>query len=220
MKEFCHVEVPAPKELQVEQIDGKRFYVTPEGKKYPSVTTVSGCKKKKKILEWRQKVGEEMANQISTRASNRGNLFHDCAEKYLRNKDLSKFDPLTYELFKSVEVDLDRIDNIYLLEAPLYSDYLRLAGRVDCIAEFDGTLSVIDFKTASKPKEESWIEDYFVQETAYAGMFYERYRKKVEQIVTIIAVENGDPQVFVKDNIDHYFTLLEEYIKTYHGING
>jgi len=95
-----------------------------------------------------------------------------------------------------------------------------LAGRVDCIAEFDGTLSVIDFKTASKPKEESWIEDYFVQETAYAGMFYERYRKKVEQIVTIIAVENGDPQVFVKDNIDHYFTLLEEYIKTYHGING
>ena len=220
MKEFRHVEVPAPKELQVEQVDGKRVYVTPEGKRYPSVTTVSGCKKKKKILEWRKKVGEETANRISTRASNRGNLFHDCAEKYLRNQSIKKFDPLTYELFKSVEMDLDRIDNIHLLEAPLYSDFLRLAGRVDCIAEFDGVLSVIDFKTSSKKKEESWIEDYFVQETAYAGMYYERYKKKVEQIVTIIAVQDGEPQVFVKENIQHYFTLLEEYIKTYHGING
>ena len=99
MKEFRHVEVSAPKELQVEQVDGKRFYVTPEGKRYPSVTTVSGCKKKKKILEWRNKVGEETANRISTRASNRGNLFHDCAEKYLRNQSIKKFDPLTYELF-------------------------------------------------------------------------------------------------------------------------
>jgi hypothetical protein len=220
MKEFCHVEVPTPKELVVEQSDGKRFYVTPEGKKYPSVTTVSGCKKKKDILQWRQKVGEEKANRISTRASNRGNLFHDLAEQYLRNNSIKKFDPLTYELFKSVEMDLDRIDNIHLLEAPLYSDFLRLAGRVDCIAEFDGTLSVIDFKTSSKTKKESWIEDYFVQETAYAGMYYERYNQKVDQIVTIIAVENGEPQVFVKENLQYYFTLLEEYIKEYHGING
>jgi ATP-dependent exoDNAse (exonuclease V) beta subunit len=220
MKEFCHVDLPLVDDLTTEEIDGKRFYITPEGKKYPSVTTVTGCKKKEKILEWRQRVGEERANQISSRATRRGNEYHSLVEKYIRNQDISKSNPLTYELFKTTQVAIDRIDNIHLVEAPLYSDYLRLAGRVDCIAEFDGSLSVIDFKTSTKPKDEKWIEDYFVQETAYAGMFYERYRKKVEKIVTIIAVEDGGPQVFVKDNIDHYFTLLEEYIKTYHGING
>ena len=107
---------------------------------------------------------------------------------------------------------MDRIDNIHLLESPLYSDYLRVAGRVDCIAEFDGELAVIDFKTATREKKEEWIENYFVQETAYAVMYYERCGVKVDKIVTLIAIEDGATQVIQKYDLDYYHTLLKEYI--------
>jgi genome maintenance exonuclease 1 len=102
------------------------------------------------------------------------------------------------ELFKSILPYLNNIDNIRMQEKYLYSDYLRLAGTVDCIAEYKGTLNVIDFKTASRPKQEEWIENYFVQAAAYAIMFEERYKTPVSRLTIMVAVENNYPQIFHK----------------------
>ena len=135
-------------------------------------------------------------------------------EFYLNNESV-KFDedsPLASFMFKTAKDTLNRIDNIHLLESPLYSDKLRIAGRVDCIAEFDGELAVIDFKTSTKPKKEKWIENYFVQKTASAVMYYELCGLEVNKIVTLIAVEDGTVQVFEKSNLDTYYHLLIEYI--------
>lgn len=221
--QFCHLKLVEPIDLLSETVDGKRYYLTPEGNKYSSVTTVTGIRSRQSIAEWRKKVGEEEANKISTRASSRGTKFHDIIEKYLNNSLDEKVEmqnPLPYTMFKSAKKTLDRINNIHLLESALYSDYLQLAGRVDCIAEFDGVLSVIDFKTSSKEKEEYQIENYFVQETAYAAMYYERFAIRPEQIVTIISCESGCTQLFVKKNINKYFQLLKEYIKEYKQVYG
>ena len=118
-------------------------------------------------------------------------------------------------MFQSAKTTLDRIDNIHCLETFLYSHYLGLAGRVDCIAEFDGELAVIDFKTSTKEKQEDWVEHYFVQETAYAAMFLERTGIEVKKIVTLIAVEDGSIQVFQKYNLDDYLHLLKSYIQEF-----
>jgi genome maintenance exonuclease 1 len=208
------------KELESYERDGKRFYLVDDNVEYRSVTTVTSIRSKKSIAEWRNRVGEEVANATSARASRRGTTLHAIIESYLKN-ELKKIneDPLPTTLFKICKSTLDRINNIHALEAPLYSHYLRLAGRVDCICEFDGILSIVDFKSATKVKEEEWIENYFVQETAYAAMYYERTGIKVEQIVTIIATEDGECQVFIKRDLDKYFSLLKEYIKEFEDAN-
>ena len=141
-------------------------------------------------------------------------------ECYLNNETV-KFDeenPLASFMFNTAKKDLNRINNIHLLESPLYSDKLRVAGRVDCIAEFDGELAVIDFKTSTRPKQEKWIENYFVQETAYAVMYYERCNVQVEKIVTIIAVEDGTMQIIEKTDLDYYYQLLIEYIDEFMAV--
>lgn len=214
---FNFVGTPVPLvELESVEENGKRFYPVPNGEKYTSVTTVTGIRTKKSILEWRKRVGEEKANLTAGRASRRGTALHAIIESYLKNDlKLSDDEPLPSLLFKICKTALDRISNICALEAPLYSDYLRLAGRVDCIAEYDGIPSVIDFKSSTKLKEEKDIEHYFVQCAAYAAMYYERTGTKPEQIVVIIASEDGDCQVFIKNNLDKYFKLLKEYIKEY-----
>lgn len=212
---FNMVGPPVPlTEMKAVTKEKHRLYEVGEGKWYPSVTTVTGHKKVKDILRWRKRVGEAEANKISGRATARGNKFHSMVECYLNNESV-KFDedsPLASFMFKTAKDTLNRIDNIHLLESPLYSDKLRIAGRVDCIAEFDGELAVIDFKTSTKPKKEKWIENYFVQETAYAVMYYELCGIEVNKIVTLIAVEDGTVQVFEKSNLDTYYHLLIEYI--------
>ncbi len=199
---------------------GRRYFV--EGNAYPSVTTVIGEKKKKSIVEWRRKVGDEEANKISKRATTRGNKCHKLAEDYLSNKPLDRYrdDVLSLGLFHQIRPYIDRINNIHALEESLYSHTLRLAGRVDCIAEYDEELAIIDFKTSTKFKREEWIQDYFSQETAYAIMFQELTGLKVKQLVTIIAVETGTPQVFVKKDILTYVPKLKEYIDYYRSIHG
>ena len=199
---------------------GRRYFV--EGNAYPSVTTVIGEKKKKSIIEWRRKVGEDEANKISKRATTRGNKCHKLAEDYLSNMPLDRYrdDVLSLGLFHQIRPYIDRINNIHALEESLYSHTLRLAGRVDCIAEYDEELAIIDFKTSTKFKREEWIQDYFSQETAYAIMFQELTGLKVKQLVTIIAVETGTPQVFVKKDILTYVPKLKEYIDYYRSIHG
>tara|TARA_B100000287_G_scaffold196016_1_gene185146 strand:- start:7730 stop:8395 length:666 start_codon:yes stop_codon:yes gene_type:complete len=215
---FKTVGPPVPlTEMNAVTKDVGRLYQVSEGKWYPSVTTVTGARKKDGILKWRKKVGEEKANLICNRATARGNKFHSMVECYLKNEEVN-FDakhPLASFLFKSAKDTINRIDNIHLLESPLYSDKLCLAGRVDCIAEFDGELAVIDFKTSTKEKKIEWIENYFVQETAYAAMYYERCGVKVDKIVTLIATEEGMIQVVEKTDLDYYYELLLEYISEF-----
>ena len=199
---------------------GRRYLV--DGMMWPSVTTVIGHSKKKSIMEWRNRVGEEEANKISKRASTRGNKCHKLCELYLENKSISKYsdDPLSMGLFYQIKPYLDSIDNIHALEAPLCSSLLKMAGRVDCIAEYNGELAIIDFKTSTKYKREEWIHDYFAQETAYAIMFQELTGLIPKKLVTIIACETGEPQVFEIYDTITFARKLKEYIDAYRSAHG
>ena len=218
---FKHLNIHNFPELKATTTkQGRRYLV--DGTSYPSVTTVIGHSKKKSIMEWRNRVGDEEANRISKRASTRGNKCHKLAELYVKNQDISKYkdDPLSMGLFYQIKPHIDSINNIHAIEAPLSSQVLKLAGRVDCIAEYKGELAIIDFKTSTKTKREEWIHDYFAQETAYAIMFQELTGLQVKKLVTIIACETGEPQVFEIYDKFKYARKLKEYIDTYKQAYG
>jgi CRISPR/Cas system-associated exonuclease Cas4 (RecB family) len=210
MRNFNHTEIQK-QELQRIEENGKRFYVTPEGNRYPSVTTVTGHAKKAFFAEWRKNNPDE-----AKRVTVRGTRFHSLVEKYLNNEvmDRKKINFADLFLFSQAEVEIDKIDNIHLLETTLWSDTLKLAGRVDCIAEFDGRLSVIDFKSASKEKPASDIKEYFMQATAYAIMYQERYGKAIDNIVIIMSSEDGMVNVY-QVNPMQYVKELFDTIKEY-----
>ena len=210
--------------LPTENIDGKRYYITPTGEKYPSVTSVTGLLNRDGIKKWRKRVGEKTANKISTQAARHGTSAHQLFEDYIRNDNFEeKFKgamPTTQQAFISLEKELNQIGIVHGLESPLYSHNLQLAGRVDCIAEyFDNKISIIDFKTSAKPKERKWIENYFIQETAYAKMFEELTGKEVHSIITMIAVSNGTSQIFFEEPSEKYteklFELRDQYRNEY-----
>ena len=220
MKIFNHVGLIEPIEMNTVMIEGRRYYNTPTGNKHKSVTTVisNNAKKQEVLAKWRARVGKEKAQQISSRAATRGNRYHKLAENYMNNEHddtLYREYPLVWIMFDSSRKILDNINNIYLQEAALYSDFLGIAGRVDCIAEYNGVLSIIDFKTSAEEKKEEYLYDYYVQETAYACMLQELYDVKVKQLVTIIACENGDTQVSIQPPKKEYFIKLQEYIREY-----
>lgn len=211
MKHFNHVEAPTLTELIAETTGSGRVYNTPDGNRYPSVTTILSELSKAGIAAWRKRVGAEEANRISTQAGSRGTKVHQICEDYLNNKPdyLDGQMPANVFTFKQIQPILDQyVDNIQYLEAPLYSDFLKTAGRVDCIAEFDGKLSIIDFKTSRKPKKKEWISNYFMQASCYAVMYEERTEIPVSRTVVIIAVDGSEPQVFV-ENRDNF---IEEFV--------
>ena len=219
MFEHINVNIDQP-EVEPISKDGVRYYPIPGADKYyPSVTSITSFKNAAFFAGWRKKVGEHEANRITARATQRGTTFHSITEDYIKNElDLNMYlenNPLPVRMFQSAKDTLNRINKINCLETFLYSHYLGLAGRVDCIAEFDGELAVIDFKTSTKEKKEDWVEHYFVQETAYAAMFLERTGIEVKKIVTLIAVEDGSVQVFEKYNLDDYLQLLKSYIEEF-----
>jgi len=191
--------------------DGKRYYTSPSGKRLPSVTTVVGAMKKQAIMEWRNRVGEVEANRISKLATGRGNRVHDLAERYLKNEkiDWVREMPDSVEMFRTLITYLQKIKNILYIEQALWSVQIGLAGRVDLIAEWDGVLSVIDFKTSKKIKRAEDIQDYFAQCTAYSGMYEEHVGVPIDQIVIVMAVENEKPLIFIEKTGDHINTLLE-----------
>ena len=207
-------------DLTTQNVDGKRLYVTPEGKKFPSVTTVLSINTRDAIMEWRRRVGSEEANRISSFAASRGTRVHTMVERYLDNRDdyLEKSNHLTRHNFETMRPVLDkRLSKVILQEAPLYSEHLGLAGRVDCVGVFDGKLSIIDFKTASKPKRWDWIHNYFMQETAYAIAFEERTGIPIVDLVTIIVNDVDDhPQVF-QEKRDVWVKPLFDTIEKYRG---
>ena len=199
--------------------DGKRKYRTPEGLYYPSVTTVIGLKdsNKPELVAWRNRVGPEEANKVSTRATGRGKNLHNIVEKYLKNEKIvpALENPDAFELFKSLRKPLQNINNIQYLEQSLWSDNLKIAGKTDIIADWNDKLSIIDLKSAKKLKKESYIPGYFAQCTMYALMYEERIGIPIEQLVILIAVDNEEPQVFVKKTKD-YTDLVLEYLTYYY----
>ena len=197
-------------DLIAETTSKGRVYTTPTGTKYPSITTVLGILSEDGIRAWRKRVGEEEATRISTRAANRGTAVHSITERYINNEvDYAKdFMPNIIGNFTDLKSILDeRLDNIRAQEVPLYSDHLRVAGRVDCVGEFDGILSIVDFKTSRKLKKKEWITNYFAQEAAYAIMWEERTGEPITQLVTLITVDNEQPQVFIEHR-DNWTELL------------
>lgn len=217
---FKHVpldgEVP---KLQQLNENGTRFYVTPEGNKYPSITTVLSEYNKKYIMEWRRRVGDAEANRISGIASSRGTRIHKACEDYINNEAVKLTSPLDLEMFHKFRSTLHRINNVYAQELRMYSDHLRIAGTVDCVGEFDGVKSVIDFKTASRLKDKESIENYFMQCAAYAIMFEEKFGIPIAQIVVAIAVEGEEPQVFIEKR-DKYVKGLIHYRDLYEKKSG
>lgn len=219
---FTHKQWDNPLvELTTETIEGKRHYVTPTGEKYPSITTVLSILSEKSIQAWRKRVGEKEANRISTRASTRGTKVHKLCEDYLNNDpiQLNEEMPLNTEMFLSIKPLLDeKITDIYMQEAPLYSDHLKTAGRVDCVAHYDNSKHpcIIDFKTSTRPKKEEKIVNYFLQCAAYAIMFEERTGISVPNLVVMIAVENSEPQVFTEKR-DDWTELLLKVRESYDG---
>ena len=174
-----------------------RYYLSAEGKRYYSVTTVTGFKKRDVIEEWRKRVGEAEADRISEIAATRGTAVHNTIEKYLRN-ELSE-QVTNFATIAKYYSELDKIDNIQMIETRMCSNIMGLAGTVDCIAEFDGVLSVIDFKTSKRRKEEFEIGHYFQQATAYTVMYKELTGKNIDQVVIIIGSDDGKCVSFVRD---------------------
>ena len=214
---FKHIDVTLP-ELERETIDGVRYYKVPteeELLKLVSITSITSHFNREIFINWRKKVGEEEAEKITKAATSRGTDMHSLVENYLDNKDLPSVAPMADFLFKIAKTNLNRINNIYALEGSLYSKQLGIAGTVDCIAEYDGELAIIDFKTSKKPKPREWIEHYFVQCMAYGCMLYELTGISVKKLVIIMACENGECIVYEEYDKQKYIKLLTEYIREF-----
>lgn len=214
---FNHVELNLPS-LSRQLIDGVRYYNVKDGEellKLVSITSVISNYKKEFFDAWRKRVGEDVANKKTKRATSRGTDAHILIEHHLKNEDLPTVQPLSEMLFKIAKPALARINNIHSLEGALYSKYLGIAGTVDCIAEFDGELAIIDFKTSEKPKPRKWIDGYFVQCCAYACMLHELTGISVKKFVIIMTCENGDVEIYEERDKEKYIKLLVEYIEKF-----
>lgn len=211
---FNHIEINYP-QLERETIDGVRYYDTPDGQKLVSITSVISHYNREIFREWRAKVGNDEANKITKAATSRGTDMHTLVENYLLNQELPEVQPLSDFLFKQAKSDLNKIDNIHAIEQSLFSKELGVAGTVDCIAEHEGELAVIDFKTSKKPKPKKWIEHYFVQCAAYACMLYEMTGIIVKKFVIIMSCEDGECVVYEEYDKRKYIKLLSEYIREF-----
>ena len=223
---FNHVPVELP-ELKTVTIDRKRFYITPKENYYPSITTVLSIRNKKGLMEWRKRVGNDVANYVARTAATRGTKVHHMCEDYLNNQATNFPDKwkeheknfLPWCLFGQLkEKVLDNISDIYAQECGLYSDKYKVAGRVDCIAKYNGVLSIIDFKTSTKERSDDWNENYYIQCSAYAEMFTELSGIDTDQIVILVVTEDGTVQEFIKKKGD-YLNELKNSITEWESRN-
>ena len=214
---FNHVDLNL-EPLEREHIDGVRYYKVPDEEeliKMVSITSVTSHFNKEIFVKWRKKVGNEEADRITKAATGRGTDMHTLTEDYLKNENLPEVRPISDFLFKIAKGELNKIDNIYALEGPLYSKELGIAGTVDCIAEYNGELAIIDFKTSKKPKPRNWIEHYFVQCMAYGCMLYEMKGIPIKKLVIIMACENGECEIYEEYDKAKYIRLLQQYIRKF-----
>ena len=214
MMTFIHnalpIEIP---ELKTKNVNRKRFYQTPDGKLYPSITTVLQKKKMVGLSEWRKRVGEDVANYIARTAANRGTKVHQMCEDFLNNnfdEEVHKKNFLPYTLFKQIKpILMQNVNDIYAQECSLFSNKYKVAGRVDCIAKYNGIESIIDFKTSTKERNDDWNESYYIQASAYSEMFEERTGVTIPQIVILVVTEDGVVQEFIKDKGEYIPKLVE-----------
>ena len=215
---FNHVPAVLPP-LERETVDGVRYYKVPDADEFVklvSITSVTSFWNREKFAKWRKKIGEEKANEITRKATSRGTDTHTLIEHYLLNEEtLPKVQPISDFLYKIAKPTLNNIDNIHALEGSLYSKQLGVAGTVDCIAEYDGELAVIDFKTSAAPKPRDWIDGYFVQAAAYACMYYELTGISVKKLVIIMTCEDGECVVYEERDKAKYIKLLVNYIECF-----
>ena len=209
---FIHNAVDIP-EVGTTNVNRKRFYLTPTGT-YPSITTVLGVRKEKKagLQAWRNRVGEDVANHIMRTAASRGTAVHHMCEDFLNNKEVLKEEQsfLPWCLFSQLKPTLEKsINNIFAQECGLWSEKYRLAGRVDCIAEWNGVPSIIDFKTSRSERKDDYNFEYYMQASAYAEMFEERTGIEINQIVILVVTEDGLVQEFVKEKHEYLQPLIE-----------
>ena len=214
MANFIQLDETKLPKTKGKRTDGMRFYEV-DGKAYPSITTVLGVQPKPGLDAWRRNVGEEAAKWEMSRAARRGKTTHTLVEQYLKGETPSTRDVLPLGLFALLKPYLKQIDNVHCLETILYSKKLTIAGQVDCIAEYNGKLSVIDFKTANKERNDAWNENYYIQTTAYSLMYEELFGTPIEQIVILMASEDGAARAFVKDRKE-FEPKLEEAIKYFY----
>ena len=214
---FIHHNYLGDIELNCKNKNGIRLYNIPSGDWVPSITSVTSFYNRQVFVEWRKRVGNEEADRITKRATARGTDFHEVAQDYLLNKELNwdNYRPLSKFMFHHLKPELDKINNIHAIERTLYSEFFGLAGRVDCIAEYEGELAVIDFKTSEKIKPETWIENYFVQEMFYASAYYELTGIPIKKLITLMVTPGGEIEVFDKRNKGDYIKLLVRYIKEF-----
>ena len=212
--------------LKAKNVNGKRFYEIIETKKiYPSITSVLSIRQKEGLVEWRKKVGDDVANHVMITAANRGKAVHSMVEEYLNNLDIDSNEKFKKQflprmMFNVLQPELKKINSICLQEAQMYSEKYTVAGRCDCIAEYDGVLSVIDFKTSKSEKKEDWIENYFIQGSAYAEMYEEHFGKPIEQVVILIVTEEGTTQIFKKNKNDYLPKLKDAIEKFYKWVEN
>ena len=210
-------------ELEVHNIKGLRFYETPTGEKYPSITTVLGKQpgKQKGLQEWRERVGGAQAQIISGKAARRGSVFHNIVENYLQDEDISDFKQqnfMAWCMFGEMKSHLDeKINQVVLQEQTMFSSKFKVAGRCDLIGVYKDKLSVVDFKTTTRTKKEEWIDDYFIQCAAYASMFEEHTGEPVEDVVIMMVAEDGEVQLFEKKTADYLpqlEVLMDDFYET------
>ncbi len=208
---------------ELQRIDGPtRFYETPEGNRYPSVTAVLGKMMDKSALEtWRKRVGEEEASRVSARASTRGTNVHTMCENYVLGNDIDASMPHNMMMFNQIKKVLDeKVDMVRATECTLFSDHLKLAGSCDLIANYDGRLSIIDYKTSAKRKRKDWIEGYFLQASLYSYMLWEMTDILVKDIVIIIGVDDSlESQIFI-ERPQRYLEKAVDLVRSYHKMYG
>jgi len=226
MKIFNHITTNEFRELKKKEVNGSRQYLIEDNKVYPSITTVLGKDPDKiaGLKQWRKRVGTKEANKISTQSSRRGTRVHNIVEDYLKNDLNGQYNdnPLGMGMFTMIQPVLDeRLDNIHAQEVTLWSDHLGVAGQVDCVAEFDKKISIVDFKTSSKPKKPEWIHSYYKQAAGYAVMWEERTGIPITQLVVLVMVDGDNPQIFIEHRDNWTKSLIESidyYKKEY--MNG
>jgi ATP-dependent exoDNAse (exonuclease V) beta subunit len=216
VKTFNHDFVTLPK-MSTVNIDGIRYYVTPKGNRYQSVTTLTGKQNAKEIQEWRDRIGHEKANKISVRAATRGTSMHKMVENYLHNRQLNlqeENNPLNKQMFLKIQPLVDRLDKIKLIEGAMYSDELELAGTADCIAEYKDDLAVIDFKTSTRMKKKENVQNYWMQGAAYGKMYHEHYGVAPKSVILMISVETANFAQIMIEPYEKCLEMLLEFKKT------
>ena len=206
-----------PKPLKRINEDGKRLYVTESGEKYPSVTSALGALSRKKIWEWRKRVGAETANKISTQASRAGTAVHQIAEDYILNQMKEDVNPIALNTFRTIQPYLDEhVDEIYGVELQMYSDELKTAGTSDLICRYAGQNTILDFKTSKRWKSKDEIHSYFMQGAAYATMVKEHYDMDIERIVILMAVGGGEGAIVFNEPLEDWQPMTRKFFDLYH----